>query len=148
MSDTQIKSVALFFFFAFFDEQRAIELTSKLLRLIRKRSRDETLDTNSLIVKLSQKLVAKESKRREIPPPPQDLTIFQIPETVHLGYLHALRKKVTLEEFSCVLWTKVLGLSETAVALGLDSTIGTIRHRNSNAIKALGQIIPNTGAEA
>ncbi len=142
MSDTQIKSVALFFFFAFFDELKALELTSRTVKLVRKNLRDGSLDTNALIVKFAQKVLAKESRKHEPSPPPQDLTIFQIPETMHLGHLHALRKRATLEEFSSLVWTRVLGLSEEAVALGLDSSIGTIRHRNSNALKTLGRSIP------
>jgi hypothetical protein len=148
MSDTQIKSVALFFFFAFFDEHRALDLTSKTLKLVRKKARDSQLDTNALIVKISQKVFLKEAGRQELPPPPQDLNIFQIPEAVHLGHLHALRKRVTAEEYGCLLWIKVFGLSETTVATGLDTTIGTIRHRTSQALKALGRHIPHEEAQA
>jgi len=142
MSDTQIKSVALFFFFAFFDELKALELTSRTVKLVRKHSRDGSLDTNALIVKFAQKVLEKESRKHDPAPPPQDLTIFQIPDTMHLGYLHALRKRATLEEFSSLVWTRVLGMTETTVALGLGATIGTVRHRTSNALKSLGRAIP------
>lgn len=148
MSDTQIKSVALFFFFAFFDEQRAIELTSKTLKLVRKQARDSEIDTNALIVRIAQKIFAKEASRRELPPPPQDLNVFQIPEAISLGHLHALRKRITIEEFGCLLWTKVFALPEATVALGFDTTIGTVRHRTSNALKSLGQQLPHEGPPA
>ncbi|HEX4923343.1 MAG TPA: hypothetical protein VFV50_04625 [Bdellovibrionales bacterium] len=145
MSDTQIKSVALFFFFAFFDEQKSLDLTARVIRLVRKKAKGAEVPLEVLIVQAAQKVLVKEAKRTDVAPPPQTLQTLQIPDETQLGYLHALRRKIALDEYSALVWTHIIGFPEPALAAGLGSTVGTIRHRNGAALRTLGQMIPPDG---
>ncbi|MCB0391620.1 MAG: hypothetical protein KDD58_10020 [Bdellovibrionales bacterium] len=142
-NEAQIKSVALFFSFALMDDQLARQATLATLYRLKKKLEKEKLndiETQSLIVELMMKFWLRYQK--------------YIPKSggMYSGGLNTLKndytdlgpwrefKRMTDDnEFLAVLWSQVIGFSDEAIAKGLNTTIGTVRHRVSRGLRLLGE---------
>jgi hypothetical protein len=70
---------------------------------------------------------------------------IQFPEKSNWGPWFEFRKHADREELSAVLWTKILGVSEEALAQAQSLTLGTVRFRVGRGLKHLGQYILREG---
>ena len=145
ISEGQLRSIALFFYFAFQDEKLAEQASSKTIAKIQRRQKEQAVDDadmDSLIVAVTQKIW--QSQRKHIRSTQSSVSheggwIFG--KNVDLGPWRQFRKEAAEDEFLVVIWSRVLTFSDEAISKGLGVTKGTIRHRIGRGLKVLGSMV-------
>lgn len=142
MTQSDLRSVALFFFYATLDEKKALEASTKAAELIKKKvSRDPQVKTNVAIVFCTRQIWESNSGRfsRGRPNYSSD-SGWLLPEGLDLGPWKEFQKIAQEEEFLCLIWSKILNFSDEDISLGLGISIGTLRYRIGRALRKLGSL--------
>lgn len=147
MTENDVKSIALFFYFALLDDQKAIEAASQALALGRARKlRNPELKNHVAIVAATKetwdKFKARVSRGRP------NTTIesgWLIPEGVDLGPWREFQKSASEDELLTVIWSKILKINDDHISEGLGITQGTIRYRLGRALRKLGSMAQGVG---
>lgn len=152
LKEAQIKSVALFFFFAFQNESLAKQATVKVLRMCKKRlTKDKMAEDNfaPVIIHNSHLIWKKFSKRKN---QPQNALNYEagwlVPEGVDIGLWKQFHKDADPDEFLAVIWSRILKFTDEEIAEGMAVTVGTVRHRVGRGLRLLGQLMNRTGAKS
>ncbi len=144
LSEAQIRSVALFYFYVLLDENQALDWTLKSLRQCLKSLGSESESDSratSLIVHhthlgwkkiIQNKATLSASIVHE--------AAFVIPPSLDLGVWKQFRKDADGEEFLAVIWSKILGFSDQEIATGLGVSLGTVRYRVGRGLRHLGSL--------
>lgn len=147
MTENDVKSIALFFYFALLDDQKAIEAASQALALGRARKqRNPELKTQVALV-ASTKAVWDKFKARVARGRP-NTTIesgWLIPDGVDLGPWREFQKSASEDELLTVIWSKILKIEDDDISEGLGITQGTIRYRLGRALRKLGSMTQGVG---
>jgi len=142
MIEVDIKSIALFYFFALLDEQRAIEATSKALVDTKNRiSKDPQLKTSVALVAATYHIWKKNSGRFLRGRPnfsPESGWLLQ--EGLDMGPWKEFQKTAQEDEFLALIWSKILKISDEDISLGLGISVGTLRYRIGRALRRLGTL--------
>ena len=150
MTENHISSIALFFFFALLDDQKAIEASSRALVLGRARSqRNPQLKTSVILVSVT-KAVWDQYKLRVARGRPNTSVEsgWLIPEGFDLGPWREFQKSASEDELLTVIWSKILGIADEDISEGLGITSGTIRYRLGRALRKLGGMAQGVKARA
>lgn len=143
MKDTDIRAVALFFFFVFSDEGVAAEAAAETVR----RLRGSELDSEKSLPAARLVTVTREvwrKYRRRLPRGrayPVHNRYWALPEGVEIGPWRDFQKSATDDELLSVVWTKILGISEEDIARGLALSEGTVRYRLGRAFRKIGGFV-------
>jgi len=142
--EAQVRSLALFFFFAALEERSAKSATIKALQKCQQKMKRANLSDEkwpSIIVHVTNTFFdqLKQSKRRLAAISYEEG--YLIPDSVDLGPWMEFQKEADSDEFLAVLWSKVLGLSDEAISESLGVTEGTVRHRLARGLHILGFVL-------
>jgi len=142
MNEAQVRTVALFFFLAFLEEQVATVATTKAIGKLNRGASitDKFTNVNSAIVYycyLYWKKMRKKQKHVNIGVE----KMFEIPGSLDLEPWKQLQKETIPEEYIATIWSMVMGFSDEQIAEGLSVSVGTVQHRVSLSIRRLGHIL-------
>lgn len=140
MSDSDVKAIALFFFFTMLDEKRATLASAQAYELCFKmREKDESSPIGELIVKSTFKVWQMHKSRFIRGRPQYSLNSgWILPDGIDIGVWKDFQKNSTEEDLLALVWAKIIQISESEIAQGLGLSFGTIRYRVSHAIRKLG----------
>lgn len=142
MTENDIKSIALFFYFAFLDDQKAIEASSQALALGRARKQKNSDIKNSVIVVSVTKSLWDKS-RHKLARGRHNISAesgWLLPESVDLGPWREFQKTSAEDELLIVIWSKILKYTDEEISEGLGLSQGTIRYRIGRALRKLGNM--------
>lgn len=141
--DGFVKNVALFYFFAFLDETLAIKSSFKTMRISKKVFSGETslseVEKDATLVALTYKQWHKYKQKalnRSIASV-GDETGWYVAPAVDMGLWRQFMRDSDADEFLAVLWSRVLKITDEAIAKGLGVTVGTVRHRTGRGLRKL-----------
>lgn len=142
MTENDIKSVALFFFYAFLDDRRAIEAATEAVEKCRHRlGKNKDLKSSIAMVTVTKQVWEKYSGRFVRGRPNYSLESgWLIPENLDLGPWKEFQKSAQEDELLCLVWSKILKISDEDISLGLGVSVGTLRYRIGRALRKLGTL--------
>ncbi|MGE3973642.1 MAG: hypothetical protein AB7F59_03860 [Bdellovibrionales bacterium] len=142
INETQMKSVALFFFYAFMEESVATAAISKSLRKIERslRKGDGFSSFSSASVYWTEKVWSRYNKKKQFVNLGLE-RMFSLPKDVELEPWKQLQKDVLPEEYLAAIWTGLLQYPPQDIAEGLGVSVGTVQHRSGIALKKLGLLL-------
>lgn len=147
MTENDVKSIALFFYFALLDDQKAVEAASQALALSRARKQRNPELKNSVALVAATKVTWDKYKARVSRGRP-NTTIesgWLIPDGVDLGPWREFQKSASEDELLTVIWSKILKIEDDDISEGLGITQGTIRYRLGRALRKLGSMTQGMG---
>lgn len=142
LKDSQIRSVALFYYFTLLEEKAAHLATLRIIDKIKNRIEKAKLNENEVPAALvhlmhkSHRQVAKITSRSSTAESEGGGWI--LPTAVDLGAWRAFKKEADSEEFLAVVWSQILRLKDEDISRGLGVSVGTVRHRVGRGLKILG----------
>lgn len=149
MTDFQVQAVSLFFFFSLKEKLNSNYATWATLTQCKKhfRKNDPTKindeEKQAYVVYSTYKNWKKYSKAKKFDteegPHIVIESMFYLPDDIHLGAWNEFMKDSKEDEMLLVIWSKILNISDAAIARGLGLTEGTIRYRVANGLKKLGR---------
>nr|BFD65233.1 hypothetical protein HAGR004_02550 [Bdellovibrio sp. HAGR004] len=142
MTEADVQSIALFFYFALLDDQKAVEASSQALVLCRGRKNRNPELKNSVAIVAATKSVWDKYKVRVSRGRPNTTVEsgWLIPESVDLGPWREFQKTASEDELLTVIWSKILKIHDDDISAGLGITEGTIRYRLGRALRKLGSM--------
>lgn len=142
MNESDVKTIALFFYFAFLDDRRAIEASTQALHICtEKRKRDADIKSNVAIVAATHTIWDKYKLRiNRGRPNTSPESGWLLPSGVDFGPWREFQKNATQDELLTVIWSKILKISDQDISEGLGITQGTIRYRLGRALRKLGSM--------
>lgn len=146
MTETDVKSIALFFYFAFLDDDKAIEAASQALAFCRARQRKKSKIKNSVLIVVATKTIWHKFKPRISRGRPNTTkeSGWLLPQGVELGPWREFQKTASEDELLGVIWSKILQINDDDISEGLGITQGTIRYRIGKALRRLGNMTQGT----
>jgi hypothetical protein len=141
MNEAQIKSVSLFFFYAFLEESVATPAINRALLGIQK-SQDKNAFTTveAATVYWTHRYWRKFQKKAKFINIGLE-RMYKVPRDFDLEPWKQLQKELTQDEFLVAIWSALLGFSHRDIAEGLSVSTGTVQHRIGIAFKKLGNLI-------
>jgi DNA-binding CsgD family transcriptional regulator len=136
------KSIALFFFFALMDEQRAMEATSKAIQNYRARMAKHP-ETKPAITLVASTADVWRSEGKRIVRGRQNFSFgagWDLPSGLDLGPWKEFQKTAQEDEFLALIWSLILKISDEDIAMALNISIGTLRYRIGKALRKLGAL--------
>lgn len=143
MAETDLRSLALFFFFAFLDGRRAIRAsTLALSEFEERRRRDPALPAPVAIVMATHQVWGDlKSERAEPVAAIIDQKGWELPEGVDLGPWREFRRlNMNSDELPAVIWSRILGFSDATIAAGLGLSEGTVQYRLGKAFRMISEM--------
>jgi hypothetical protein len=137
-----VEKLALFFYFCFMDEGRAQAATRDSLFQLRKRRSDGRASSEAVIVNVTDSILRKNPVAQGLRHVGFIEGYVDFPEGSNWGPWFEYRKSADAEDFSTLIWVKVLGFTISDVASGLGVSEGTVKFRLGNAMRDLGQLVP------
>ncbi|MGZ3745064.1 MAG: helix-turn-helix transcriptional regulator [Pseudobdellovibrionaceae bacterium] len=140
MGESEVKSIALFFFFAFLDDRRALDASTQALSLYStKKKKNPQFNNHVLIVTSTFAVWARHHLKlnRGNPNISTDAG-WMIPPDLDIGPWREFQKSATQDELLTVIWSKILEIPEGSIAQGLGISEGTVRYRLGRALRKLG----------
>lgn len=144
MENRQVRTFALYFFFALLNEnlarqalRKAVKLSTKALASVK----DDGSEQQALTVYYAQKCFRK-LKKQMIKGGAQIAAAehWRWPEDIDLGAWQQFQKDAHEEYVHAVIWSQVLGFEDSSIARGLGVTEGTVRYRTGHGLRLLGSL--------
>lgn len=138
-----IEKLALFFYFSYMDEGRALGATKACLPSIRRNS--NAVKSPTWEVALVRETFKTVKSRKDFGALSRVGFVqghVQFPASSNWGPWFEYRKSAPIEDFSTLIWIKLLGFSVEAVAQGLGVTEGTVKYRLASGLKELSAYVP------
>lgn len=142
MGELELKSIALFFFFAFLDDRRALEASTQAISIgSDKKKKNPQLNSQVLIVMSTFAVWTKHHLKLNRGNPNVSTDVgWMLPPDLDLGPWREFQKLATQDELLAVIWSKVLEIPEKDIAEGLGISEGTVRFRLGRALRKLGSM--------
>lgn len=138
MSDSSIRAIVLFFFYATLDERRSVLASSEAIEWVNQKiKKNPELNHNVLIVAATSKFWKKHKKHIQRGRPQGIDSGWKLPNEVDLSPWKEFQKKAEEDELLALIWCQILKLSEEDISIGLNSTEGTVRFRVGRAVRKL-----------
>lgn len=146
MTAAQIKSVALFFYFALLDEEMAEKSARQIIEKARQRLKgmreNESIDSLIVIIHETNQLWLKiQDFRHQAKISTHSKSNFLLPPGTSFGAWRQFHKEASAEDLAAVIWSKVVGAEESKIAQGLGLSEGTVRYRVGKGLRQLGRLI-------
>lgn len=145
INEAQLRSIALFFYFAFQDEKLAEQASAKTIARIQRRQKEQEFqesDIDPIIVSISQKIW--KTYKKNIRTTQSSVSVeggWLLEKDIDLGPWQQFRKESVEDEFLVLIWSKILKFTDESISKGLGVTTGTVRHRVGRALKQLGSMV-------
>lgn len=141
MTDSSLRSISLFFFFAALEERLVVTASQQAVRSLRQgTSAQPTAEVDSVrLVRVTAEIweeIRHQVNRGSLHFLPGPNWTF--PKQVSLGPWREFHKHATEDELPILIWCKILGIHERDVAQGMNLPEGTVRHRLGRALRKLG----------
>jgi hypothetical protein len=142
MGESEVSSIALFFFFAFLDDRRALEASTQAITLFNTKKKKNPQFNEAVLTVMSTFSVWSKLHLKLNRGNPNFSTEagWSIPSDLDLGPWREFQKLATQDELLAVIWSKVLQLNEKDIAQGLGISEGTVRYRLGRALRKLGSM--------
>lgn len=145
MTESQIKSVALFFYFTLLDEEfaeKATRLTIESCQKVFKKNPPAEEEMMIFIVKKMNSIFERIRSEQLLIKPVLNRkpSHFFLPE-ISFGAWRQFHKEATVEELVAVVCSQILNLNDTTISKGLDITVGSVRYRVGIGLRQLGKLI-------
>lgn len=142
MTEADVQSIALFFYFALLDDQKAVEASSQTLVLCRARKHRNPELKNPVAIVAATKAIWDKYKVRVSRGRPNTTVEsgWLIPDSLDLGPWREFQKTASEDELLTVIWSKILKIHDDDISAGLGITQGTIRYRMGRALRKLGSM--------
>ncbi|XGC81030.1 hypothetical protein ACES2L_00865 [Bdellovibrio bacteriovorus] len=142
MTEADVQSIALFFYFSLLDDQKAIEASSQALAIGRARQQRNPDLKSTVAIVAATKTVWDRYKSRVSRGRPNTTVEsgWLIPEGTDLGPWREFQKSASEDELLTVIWSKILRIDDDDISEGLGITQGTIRYRLGRALRKLGSM--------
>lgn len=147
MTEADVQSITLFFYFSLLDDKKAIEASSKALALCRvRKNKNPNLKNSVAIVAATNSIWEKyKSKVSRGRPNTSVESGWLIPEGLDLGPWREFQKTASEDELLMVIWSKILKIADDDISEGLGLTQGTIRYRLGRSLRKLGSMTQGVG---
>jgi hypothetical protein len=143
MNESDIRALALFFFFALLDDRKAVDLAIAALGVCQEKKKRYPNMKNSVIVVAATSEIWEEvhlKLKRGLPNTSLE-SGWIVPQDLDMGPWREFQKNATSDELLSVIWSRILRIPENEIALGLDLTTGTVRYRMARAFRKLGNMV-------
>jgi hypothetical protein len=141
MEKSQIRSVALFYFFTLLDKNLVYKATADTIKFCkREQSRhDKKIINNSFLVKATYKFWQKykNQKSRPLIELQEIKESFHIPAKVNFSVWKQFMKDSQTNISLVVVWACLLGFTEKEISEGMEVSHGTVRYRTGKGLKDL-----------
>ncbi|OFZ16479.1 MAG: hypothetical protein A2Z20_09955 [Bdellovibrionales bacterium RBG_16_40_8] len=138
------EKVALFYYFSFLDESRAQLASALTLKKIRQENITQKKSQQNLTGRDLVRITNNMSKKlgRDVQPTSLAFSAGHIvlPKNSNWGPWFEFRKVANEKEFSAVLYARILKISDSEIAEGLNTSLGTVQYRIGRGLKTLGGI--------
>ncbi len=145
MTESQIKSVALFFYFTLLDDDLAESASRIVIAKCRAKFKNNKLTENEQLVILVHQLFAVfEKTRTENILNKASLSQkanYLMPQGISFGAWRQFHKESSVEDLVSVVLSQILCLEDATIALGLGVTTGSVRYRVGRGLRQLGHLI-------
>lgn len=143
MTEVEIQSIALFFYFALLDDKKAIEVSSQAIALFREQIKRKPNVNRSVILVSCTKAAWDRVRTRVMRGRPNTSAEsgWLTPVGADLGAWRDFQKNATEDELLTVIWSKILKLNDKEISEGLGITEGTIRYRLGRSLRKLGTMV-------
>jgi DNA-binding CsgD family transcriptional regulator len=140
MSDSDIRALALFFYFALLDDRKAIELAISAVGVCaEKKKRYPNMKSSVAIVTATAKIWDEMYLKIQRGLPNTSVESgWVLAPGLDMGPWREFQKNATHDELVCVIWSRILNFSDQDIADGLELTTGTVRYRLARAFRKLG----------
>lgn len=146
MSESDIKALALFFYFALLDNRKAIDLSISALGICNDLKKQyPQLKSSVLVISATAEVWRRQQFKiqRGLPNTSVD-SGWLIPPDVDLGPWREFQKNANDDELPTVIWSRILNYSDEDISEGLGLTTGTVRYRLARSFRKLGGMIHTT----
>ena len=142
--EAQIRSVALFYFFAVLDDTLARQATIKTVRKLQSRLLKQGIEDSKLkatIVSYTNQYweVLKKQKRKGHSSISYEAG-WLLSGSIDMGIWKQFAKEAEDDEFLAIIWSLILKFTDEEVSEGVGVTEGTVRHRVGRGLKLLGSL--------
>lgn len=143
MKESDVRAVALFFFFAFLDDKKAVEASTHAIAICREKKKRNPEVSNNVAVVAATQTVWNRYKAKMVRGRP-NATVesgWLVPSDIDLGPWRDFQKNSAQDELLTVIWSKILKYSDQEISEGLGITQGTIRYRLGRSLRKLGSMV-------
>lgn len=144
MDNNDIRSIALFFFFALQDDRKAADLATDAVGRARDRRKRRPNETSAQTV-IAATFEIWEEERRQLRKQKgavvQSINAGWFRPSVDAAPWSEFRKTSAPEELATAIWSGILGYSPAHIAAALALPEGTVRYRLSSALQKLGMAV-------
>lgn len=142
MFENEIKLLALFFFFATLDDQKAIATASRAADMFYLRMKKSPNQNPKIALVSITKQVWDKSKSNFFRGQPHYSieSGWLLPEGLDLSAWKEFQKNAHEDELLALIWSKVLKIEEADISVALGITEGTLRYRIGRGLRKLGSM--------
>lgn len=141
MSDHDIRSLILFFYLCFLNADKALDATGQSARILNQNFKFTRRSKTRELVSTMQKVFAQfENRVTDYTSSERDLR-FSFPTKFQPRQWIKFLKETPSQEVQAYIWVHVLDLNLPEVAMALEVSEGTLRHRVGRALRSLGEAL-------
>lgn len=142
MTEESLRSVSLFFFFAFMEDGLAVPAAQQAHRVLKQNSSHENSRSASIrLVQVTAEILEKVGRHRPPSALTEDPVGWRLPEGMAWQPWREFHRQATEEELPILIWCMILGIPEREVAVAIGLPEGTIRHRLGRGLRKLGGLL-------
>ena len=141
MTEEEIRSIALFFYFLTLNSEAAVEASASALAEARdllkrepQRPHEEILISAMVDIMEDLPLDLPKSEKNDL----RDFQNWGLPKDIDFNFWREFHRRASREEISALLWSGVLGFSHHGIAVSVGLQEGTVRYRLGQAYRKLG----------
>ncbi len=144
LSESQVRSVALFFLYAVLDEHAALPIadkTSGILRSKLSRVAEESTDAKRILISTCK--TQFEKIKKSLSRGTMSMTLsnaFVLPDDVSLAAWVRFQKESPDDELLTVIFSRIMGFTEYDIAEAFEVSEGTATYRLGRGLRRLGEI--------
>ncbi len=143
IQESDKRTVVLYFYLLFYQEEIVQELSHLVLSQYKNFLLDhkQVYDLKMLIYFCQS--TANNKRKHFKPILEQEIsTLVKNVPAAELAYWFELRKVISFEELTTLIWSQYFNFDDSLLAESLSLSVGTIRHRTLHGLRKLGQISP------
>jgi DNA-binding CsgD family transcriptional regulator len=148
--ELEIRSIALFYFFAVLDSRKAQELAVSATKVFKRKLAADSETRPSVAMVAATKFVWDQKSASLIRGRPNYAmdSGWVIPRDLDMSPWMEFQKTAQEEELLAIIWFQILKISEIDIAEGLKISQGTLRYRVGRGLRKLGTIALPGGGKA
>lgn len=139
MYEAMIQPIGLFHYFTTLDEPLALQLTIRTYQRISKIKDLNSQQQRVELIRHCEKVYIQRSDKERVQSSELLKGGFSFPLKLDLSPWRQFKKESHINEYHAVIWSRILGFSEEEIAMGLEISVGTVRHRIARGLRVLGK---------